>query len=100
MRRTAFLSPADRSDLLLRDALAETRDLVHRQPARGFDRHGCRGAGADLDGRDLEDAIGVHREADLDLGAPARRGFKIAEHEATDAAILRRDLVFALMDLD
>src|SRR5690606_32414937 len=65
-------------------ARRELGDLVPREPARCLDRDGRRAAGTDLDRADFQDAIGVHREADLDLRAAAWRAGQIAQHEPAE----------------
>src|SRR5215470_1944235 len=73
-------------------ALAEALDLLGGEAAGGLDLDAGGAAGADLGGGDLEDAVGVHREADLDLGLAARRGAEIAEDEPAEPAVARREL--------
>src|SRR5262245_58438886 len=81
-------------------AAAELTDLVLRETARRLDRDRGGLVRADLDRADLEDAIGVHRERDLDLRTPARRGCEIAKHEPAEPAVARCGFVLALIDLD
>src|ERR1700742_2121530 len=63
---------------LTRDAHAQVGDFFRREATRRFDRHRRSTPRTDLDRVDLEDAVGVHREADLDLRPAARSGREIA----------------------
>src|SRR5215211_9078522 len=75
-------------------------DLLVREPAGSRDRDPLLLAGPEILGSDVDDAVGVYVERDLDLGYPPRRGRNSHELEVADELVVRRHLALALEDLD
>jgi hypothetical protein len=75
-------------------------DLVGREPARVLDPDVGLLAGALVDRGDLQDAVGVDGELDLDLRHAARRGRMPVELELPERAVVLGELALALQDVD
>jgi len=78
--------------------LAHTFDLLFRQPAGLLDPHGLFLAGAEVLGRDVEDAVGVDVELDFDLRHAAGGWRDALQVELAQQPVVRRHLAFALED--
>ena len=74
-------------------------DLFLGQPAGLLDPHGLLLAGAQVLGRNVEDAVGVDVELDFDLRHAARRRRNALEVELAEQTVAGRHLAFALIDL-
>src|SRR5206468_2407018 len=75
-------------------------DVILRQRRAAGDGHRLLLAGAQVLGVDVDDAIGVDVEGDLDLRYPARRRRQAGQLEGTQLLVVRRDLPLALEHLD
>src|SRR5215211_537874 len=75
-------------------------DLLVREPAGGRDRDPLLLAGPQILGPDVDDAVGVYVERDLDLGHAPGRGRDPHQLEVADELVVRRHLALALEDLD
>ena len=79
--------------------LAHLLDLVFRQPARLLDADRLLLAGAQVLGRDVEDAVGVDVELDFDLRHAARRRRNAFQVELPSSRLSAGHLPLALVDL-
>ena len=70
------------------------------EAARGLDADLLLLAGAEVLGRDVDDAVRVDVEGDLDLRHAARRRRDAHEVEAAEGAVLAGHLALALEDVD
>ena len=75
-------------------------DLVLGEGRRRGDRHGLLAAGALVLRLDVQDAVGVEVERDLDLRHAARRGRDAVQVEAAQGAVVASHLALALQDVD
>src|SRR5215211_3549814 len=75
-------------------------DLLVREPAGGRDRDPLLLAGPQILGPEVDDAVGVYVERDLDLGHAPGRGRDPHQLEVADELVVRRHLALALEDLD
>src|SRR5699024_8907059 len=75
-------------------------DLLLRQAGAVLDGDGVLLAGALVLGGDVDDAVGVDVEGDLDLWHATRRGGDTGELERPEQLVLRRHLALTLEDLD
>src|SRR5829696_6687219 len=75
-------------------------DLTLREAAGGGDRDPLLLAGPEVLGPDVDDAVGVYVEGDLDLGYAARRRRDPNQLEVADELVVGRYLPLALVHLD
>ena len=75
-------------------------DVVLAQRRAAGDGHRLLLAGAQVLGRDVDDAVGVDVEGDLDLRDAARRGRDAGQLEHAELLVVRGDLALALEHLD
>src|SRR6202011_409137 len=75
-------------------------DVGFRQTARGLDADLLLLAGRLVLGRDIDDAVGVDVEGDLDLRHAARRGRDTDQVELAEQFVVRRHLTLALKHAD
>src|SRR5215218_1021457 len=75
-------------------------DLLVREPAGSRDRDPLLLAGPQILGPDVDDAVGVYVERDLDLGHAPGRGRDPHQLEVADELVVSRHLALALEDLD
>src|SRR5207302_2964387 len=80
--------------------LDEPVDLLFAEGGRGGDRHGLLATGALVLGLDVENAVGVDVERDLDLGHATRGWRDAVQVEATEGAVVPRHLALALENVD
>ena len=75
-------------------------DLGLGETGRGGDADRLLLAGAMILGRDVQDAVGVQVEGDLDLRHAARRRRDVGQFEAADGFVVGRHLALALENVD